>query len=197
MNATQDTRTRDAVRNEPERAISGAMSGLAVIKALAGASVSGNDEINDCALDWLAGKAHDEASAAFDLAEEFDRAARPAQTPEQKQRSEEAVARHVRERAEKAWRDLAEAEAYEALRAASPPCWPRPTKGWSASAPNCWSAPTDRRDAPGDYDEGPGATRGLSHVQADTGADRAGFADTVQTFFVGSPLSFRPANLIV
>lgn len=116
MNSTQDTtpRTRDDVRDELERAICGAMCGAAAIRAIA-AGTNGPDRVDDTVLEWLADKTHADASEAFDLAEEFGRVSRPARSPEQQQCSEEAVALHVRKRAEKARRDLAEAEAYEAL----------------------------------------------------------------------------------
>lgn len=116
MSTTQHAaRTRDDVRRELAGAICGAMSGLTVIKALAGASISGMGDIDAPALDWLAGKAMEDADAAFNLAEEFERITRPPQTPEQQKRGEEAVARLIRERAEAARREVEGWERSESL----------------------------------------------------------------------------------
>ena len=112
MTATQDTalRTRDNVGDELQQAISGAMSGLSVIKSLARAS-NGRNDVNDCDLEWLADKALEDVDAAFKLAEMFDKVTRPAPTPAQRRRIAEAVDELTRATEARARADLAEIEA--------------------------------------------------------------------------------------
>ncbi len=69
---TKPAASRNEVRDALEAAIDGVLCGLTVIKALADAS-NGEGGFDDCAIEWVARKAKEEASAASSLLETLDR----------------------------------------------------------------------------------------------------------------------------
>ena len=111
MSTSQDTAapSRRDVGSELQQAICGAMHGLSVIKALARSS-NGNNDVNDCDLEWLADKALEDVDAAFKLAETLDKLTRPEPTAAQRRRAATVEKELLRTRKALARAELADNE---------------------------------------------------------------------------------------